>query len=63
MRAAKGHVRITPESGHVRCTSPCLLWAKSGHSAIYSTTSSARIRNGSEILSPRAFAVFRLTTS
>jgi hypothetical protein len=25
------HVRFTPESGHVRCTSPCPLWAKSGH--------------------------------
>ena len=24
-------VRFTPESGHVRCTSLCLLWAKSGH--------------------------------
>jgi hypothetical protein len=29
--SAKGHVRLTPESGHVRCTSLCLLWAKSGH--------------------------------
>src|SRR5262249_22764059 len=29
--SAKGHVRFTPESGHVRCTSPCLLWANSGH--------------------------------
>src|SRR5262249_48692208 len=27
---AKGHVCFTPESGHVRRTSPCLLWAKSG---------------------------------
>src|SRR5262245_29946334 len=25
--AAKSHVRFTPKSGHVRCTSPCLLWA------------------------------------
>src|SRR5262245_16782011 len=23
-------VRFTPESGHVRCNEPCLLWAKSG---------------------------------
>ena len=30
--SAAGHVRFTPESGHVRCTSPCLLWANSGHS-------------------------------
>ena len=25
------HVRFTPESGHVRRTSLCLLWAKNGH--------------------------------
>ena len=25
---ANGHVRFTPESGHVRCTRPCLIWAK-----------------------------------
>jgi tungstate transport system substrate-binding protein len=25
-----GHVCFTPESGHVQCTSLCLLWAKSG---------------------------------
>ena len=30
MCSAKGHVRFTPKSGHVRCTSPCLLSAKSG---------------------------------
>src|SRR5262249_29619887 len=29
--SAKGHVRFTPESGHVQCTSLCLLWANSGH--------------------------------
>src|SRR5262249_30184101 len=29
--SAKQHIRFTPESGHVRCTSPCLLWARSGH--------------------------------
>src|SRR5215475_11894042 len=28
--SANGHVCFTPESGHVRCKSPCLLWAKSG---------------------------------
>jgi hypothetical protein len=38
---AKAHLRKTPcplyrESGHVRCTSSCLLWAKSGHRATYS---------------------------
>jgi hypothetical protein len=26
-----GDVCFTPESGHVQCTSSCLLWAKSGH--------------------------------
>jgi hypothetical protein len=26
------HVCFTPESGHVQCTSLCLLWANSGHS-------------------------------
>src|SRR4029077_19548682 len=30
--ASKGHVCFTFESGHVQCTSSCLLWAKSGHS-------------------------------
>src|SRR5262245_40824958 len=29
--AVKRHVRFTPESGHVRCTSACPLWANSGH--------------------------------
>src|SRR5262245_17014443 len=33
---ANGHVRFTPESGHVRCTSRCLLWANSGTSHISS---------------------------
>jgi hypothetical protein len=27
---APAHVRFTPESGHLRCTTRCLLWAKSG---------------------------------
>src|SRR5262249_45299963 len=29
---AKRHVRFTPESGHVQCSSSCLLWAISGFS-------------------------------
>ena len=33
---------FTPESGHVRCTSSCLLRARSGHPIIYSIISSAR---------------------
>ena len=31
IRNAKRHVRFTPNSGHLQCTSACLLWAKSGH--------------------------------
>src|SRR4029450_6996515 len=27
------HVRFTPESGHVQCTSSCVLWANSRHRA------------------------------
>ena len=27
------HVRLPPKSGHVQRTTPCLLWAKSGHSS------------------------------
>src|SRR5262249_44155185 len=30
MCGAPTHVRFTPKSGHVHCTSACLLWAKSG---------------------------------
>src|SRR5262245_9061622 len=33
--SAKRHVRFIPESGHVRCTSPCLLWANSGHAHLF----------------------------
>ena len=29
--AAKSHVRFSPESGQMRCTRSCLLWANSGH--------------------------------
>jgi hypothetical protein len=29
--AKNGHVRFTPKSGHVRCSSRCPLWVKSGH--------------------------------
>ena len=32
IRAAKSHVRFTPEGGHVRRNYRCLLWANSGHS-------------------------------
>jgi hypothetical protein len=33
--AAKSDVRFTPESGHVQCTSQCLLWANSGHDGLF----------------------------
>ena len=33
MCSAKGHVRFTPKSGHVRCTGRCPLSANSGHRA------------------------------
>src|SRR5262245_55492635 len=39
---ANGHVCFTPESGHVRCTSRCLLRAKSGHPTNYSGTPALR---------------------
>ena len=29
--SAPTHVCFTPKSGHVQCTSACLLWANSGH--------------------------------
>src|SRR5215831_11278604 len=29
MCSAQAHVRFTPNSGHVQCDTPCLLWAKS----------------------------------
>jgi len=33
LRTLLNDVRSYPESGHVRCTRSCLLWAKSGHFA------------------------------
>ena len=30
-----GHVCFTPKSGHVQCTSVCLLWARSGHRLLF----------------------------
>jgi len=41
LRGALAYVRFTPESGHMQCTSACLLWANSGHRAAHSITSSA----------------------
>jgi hypothetical protein len=56
-------VRFTPESGHVQCTRPCLLWANSGHCGIYSNTSSARPISVLGMVMPRALAVFTLMYS
>src|SRR5262249_19695433 len=65
--AAIGHVRFTPKSGHVQCTSRCLLWANSGlmqrSKKRYSITSSASSKNDSRIERPSVLAVLRLTAS
>jgi hypothetical protein len=53
------HVRFTPESGHVRCTTLCPQSAKSGHSPIHSITSSARASNEGGAVRPSALAVRR----
>jgi hypothetical protein len=34
MCGAKSHIRFTPESGHVHCTSVCPLCAKSRHAQL-----------------------------
>jgi len=49
--SAKRHVRFTPESGHVQCNSPCLLWAKSGlmHCNKQPIISSTSLANASNI--------------
>jgi hypothetical protein len=60
---ANGHVRFTPESGHVQCTSSYLLWANSGHRAIHSITSSARLCTDCGTVMPSALAVVRLMLS
>ena len=60
---ANRHVRFTPNSGHVQCTSPCLLCANSGHSAIHSITSSALVSSDGGTVRPRVFAVLRLIAS
>ena len=53
-------VRFTPESGHVRCNSRCLLRAKSGHIAAYSRSVSARVINEFGNVIPSDLATFRL---
>ena len=44
--SARRYVRFTPKSGHVQCNSACPLCANSGHSSIYSITSSGKILFG-----------------
>src|SRR5262249_40958998 len=58
----------TPESGHVQCTTPCLLWANSGlmqcnNRIDYSITSSAATSSDGGIVRPSALAVLRLITN
>src|SRR5262249_23146802 len=64
--SANGHVCFTPKSGHVRCTSRCLLWANSGHPGnlnlpCYSMTSSVRPSNLGGTSMPSDLAVLALT--
>ena len=62
IRAAKSHVRFTPNSGHVRCKERCPLCANSGHSGIHSITSSARESTAGGMVRPSALAVLRFIT-
>src|SRR5215472_8769420 len=57
------NVRFTLESGHLRCTNACPLWANSGRSALYSITSFARPNNGIGTVMPSVLAVLRLMIS
>src|SRR5262245_39694775 len=59
---AIGHVRLTPESGHVQCIHLCLLWAISGHQHPYSINSSAAFSKPNGTARPSVLAVFRLMT-
>src|SRR5262245_21727632 len=54
---------FTPESGQIADISGGLLCAKSGHWPDYSITSSARVRNDSEMVNPIVAAVLRFTIS
>src|SRR5215468_7129844 len=54
---------IPPESGQIADISGGLLCAKSGHWPDYSITSSARVRNDSEMVNPIVAAVLRFTIS
>jgi hypothetical protein len=54
---------FTPESGQIADISGGLLCAKTGHRPDYSITSSARVRNDSEMVNPIVAAVLRFTIS
>ena len=54
---------LYPKSGHVRCTSPCPLCARSGHSPPHSITSSALASTAGGNVKLIALAVLRLITS
>ena len=56
------HVRFTPESGHVQCTSACPLCANSDIGG-YSITWFARSKTDTGRVTPIAFAVLRLIAS
>jgi hypothetical protein len=65
---AKRHVRFTPNSGHVQCTSLCPLCANSGlmqrsKRRNYSISLSARASSVGDTVKPSALAVLRLITS
>jgi len=55
--------RLSPASGHGRSTEPCPVCARRRHRPSYSITSSARLSRFGDSVSPKAFAVLRLTTS
>src|SRR5262245_21594108 len=46
MCSAMAYVRFAPESGHLQCTRPCLLWASSRHSGAVRVTPVAQLRRG-----------------
>src|SRR5262249_38140693 len=56
--SAKRYVRFTPKSRHVRCSSRCPLWAKSGHrAASFDHLVAATWRDGGTVKS-RALAIW-----
>src|SRR5215471_10840779 len=63
--SARGHVCFTPESGHVQCTSPCLLWANSGHHCTVSAAYTAGVpgAGGTTLGAKSERGTFNLQTS